>query len=98
MCDDTNGFKKAMEFSYFKFKRVNSLDNTLYEMKEKTLLNMKHDMGKIVQGMHNNTQGIMHVNTLAQGLLETVKRMPGYEEAIAKLLEEQQKQPDANVE
>jgi hypothetical protein len=48
--------------------------------------------------MHNNTQGIMHVNTLAQGLLETVKRMPGYEEAIAKLLEEQQKQPDANVE
>ena len=98
MCDDTNGLKKAMESGYFKFKWVNSLDNTLYEMKEKTLLNMKHDMGKIVQGMHNNTQGIMHVNTLAQGLLETVKRMPGYEEAIAKLLEEQQKQPDANVE
>jgi hypothetical protein len=98
MCNDTDGFEKAMESSYFKFKRVNSLDNTFYEMKEKTLINMKHDMGKIVQGMHNNTQGIMHVNTLAQGLLETVKRMPGYEEAIAKLLEEQQKQPDANVE
>ena len=98
MCNDTNSFKKAMESGYFKFERVDSLDNTLYEMKEKTLINMKHDMGKIVQGMHNNTQGIMHVNTLAQGLLETVKRMPGYEEAIAKLLEEQQKQPDANVE
>ena len=98
MCNDTDSFKKTMESSYFKFKWVDSLDNTLYEMKEKTLINMKHDMGKIVQGMHNNTQGIMHVNTLAQGLLETVKRMPGYEEAIAKLLEEQQKQPDANVE
>jgi len=67
-------------------------------MKEKTLLNMKHDMGKIVQGMRNNTQGIVHVNTLAQGLLETIKRMPGYEEAIAKLLEEQKNKPEANVE
>ena len=59
---------------------------------------MKHDMGKIVQGMHNNTQGIVHVNTLAQGLLETIKRMPGYEEAITKLLEDQQNKPEANVE
>ena len=59
---------------------------------------MKHDMGKIVQGMHNNTQGIVHVNTLAQGLLETIKRMPGYEEAIAKLLEDQKNKPEANVE
>jgi hypothetical protein len=33
-----------------------------------------------------------------QGLLETVKRMPGYEEAIEKLLKEQKEKPETNVE
>jgi len=64
-------------------------------MKESTLMNMKHDMGKIVEGMHNTIRDLRNMSTLLQGLLETVKRMPGYEEAIAKLLEEQKEASDA---
>ena len=67
-------------------------------MKEQTLINMKHDMSKLAQGVHNNIQNLVHINTLTQGLLETVKRMPGYEEAIEKLLEEQKEKPETNVE
>tara|TARA_B110000208_G_scaffold407_1_gene494 strand:+ start:229 stop:444 length:216 start_codon:yes stop_codon:yes gene_type:complete len=67
-------------------------------MKEQTLMNMKHDMGKIAEALHNNIQNIVHINTLTQGLLETIKLMPGYKEAIDKLLENQAKQPDVDVE
>jgi len=64
-------------------------------MKEATILNMKHDLGKVVQGVHNNMQGVVHLNTLTQGLLETVKRMPGYKEAIEEMLADQKKASDA---
>ena len=67
-------------------------------MKEQTLINMKHDMGKLAQGVHNNIQNLVHINTLLQGLLETIKIMPGYEEAIKKLIEEQAKQSAVDVE
>jgi hypothetical protein len=67
-------------------------------MKEQTLINMKHDMSKLAQGVHNNIQNLVHINTLLQGLLETIKIMPGYEEAIKKLIEEQAKQPAVDVE
>jgi len=66
------------------------------KMKEQTLINMKHDMSKLAQGVHNNIQNLVHINTMVQGLLETVKRMPGYEKAIKELLEEQK--PETNVE
>jgi GTP cyclohydrolase I len=55
-------------------------------MKESTLVNMKHDMGKLAEAMHNTIRDLVGINTLVQGLLETVKRMPGYEEAIAEIL------------
>ena len=67
-------------------------------MKEQTLMNMKHDLGKIAEALHNNIQNIVHINTLTQGLLETIKLMPGYKEAIDKLLENQAKQPAVDVE
>ena len=67
-------------------------------MKEQTLMNMKHDMGKIAEALHNNIQNIVHINTLTQGLLETIKLMPGYKKAIDKLLENQAKQPAVDVE
>ena len=67
-------------------------------MKEQTLMNMKHDMGKIAEALHNNVQAIVHINTLTQGLLETIKLMPGYKEAIDKLLGNQAKQPAVDVE
>ena len=52
---------------------------------------MKHDMGKLAEGLHNTMKGMNHVHTLTQGLLETVKRMPGYDKAIKDLLEDQAK-------
>jgi|TARA_R110000782_G_scaffold1406_4_gene5474 hypothetical protein len=60
-------------------------------MKETTLLNMKHDMGKLAEGLHNTMNGMNHVHTLTQGLLETVRRMPGYETAIEELLKDEKK-------
>ena len=56
-------------------------------MKEKTLLNMKHDMGKLAEAMHNTIRDLVGLNTLTQGLLQTVQLMPGYEEAIKGLQE-----------
>jgi len=61
-------------------------------MKEQTLVNMKHDMGKLAEAMHNTIRDLVGLNTLAQGLLQTIKRMPGYEEAIEQLLESQREE------
>jgi len=54
-------------------------------MKEQTLINMKHDMGKLAEAMHNTIRDLVGLNTLTQGLLQTVKLMPGYEDAIREL-------------
>jgi hypothetical protein len=56
-------------------------------MKEKTLLNMKHDMGKLAEAMHNTIRDLVGLNTLTQGLLQTVQLMPGYADAIKGLQE-----------
>ena len=56
-------------------------------MKEQTLLNMKHDMGKLAEAMHNTIRDLVGLNTLTQGLLQTIQLMPGYEEAIKDLQE-----------
>jgi hypothetical protein len=56
-------------------------------MKEQTLLNMKHDMGKLAEAMHNTIRDLVGLNTLTQGLLQTIQLMPGYEEAIKSLQE-----------
>tara|TARA_R110000822_G_scaffold41553_6_gene113088 strand:+ start:202 stop:420 length:219 start_codon:yes stop_codon:yes gene_type:complete len=63
-------------------------------MKEKTLVNMKHDMGKLAEGLHNTIAGMNHIHVMTQGLLETIKRMPGYDEAIKGLLEEEAKRTE----
>ena len=54
-------------------------------MKEQTLLNMKHDMGKLAEAMHNTIRDLVGLNTLTQGLLQTVQLMPGYADAIREL-------------
>jgi|TARA_B110000908_G_scaffold61442_1_gene74607 hypothetical protein len=56
-------------------------------MKEQTILNMKHDMGKLAEAMHNTIRDLVGLNTLTQGLLQTIQLMPGYEEAIKALQE-----------
>ena len=68
-------------------------------MKESTLVNMKHDMGKLAEAMHNTIRDLVGINTLVQGLLETVKRMPGYEEAIADILANyKEAEPESKLE
>ena len=58
-------------------------------MKEAILLNMKHDMGKLAEATHNTIRDIVNMNTMLQGILKTVQKMPGYKEAIDQLLAEQ---------
>jgi len=54
-------------------------------MKEQTLISMKHDMGKLAEAMHNTIRDLVGLNTLTQGLLQTVQLMPGYADAIHEL-------------
>jgi hypothetical protein len=61
-------------------------------MKESTLVNMKHDIGSVLGGLQNTIKELVRINTLQQGMLETIKRMPGYQEAIDKLLDEQREE------
>ena len=56
-------------------------------MKENTLLEMKNKIeaqSRVIQALINE---ITHMRELSVGTLETIKLMPGYEEAIADLKE-----------
>ena len=56
-------------------------------MKESTLIEMKNkieSIGRILQHLINENN---HLRELSVGTLETLKLMPGYEEAIEKLKE-----------
>ena len=60
-------------------------------MKESKLIEMKNRLemlGGITQQM---IQELNHLKDLAVGTLETVKRLPGYEDAIKQLVEENTK-------
>lgn len=43
---------------------------------------MKHDMGKLAQGLHNCMQDMEVIRQVCSGMLQTIKKMPGYQEAI----------------
>jgi hypothetical protein len=67
-------------------------------MKEQTLLEMKNKvetLGSLVQQIINE---LGNLKNLSVGTLETLKKIPGYEEAISKLVEEQKEKEAANVE
>lgn len=63
-------------------------------MKEKTLINMKHDMGKLATGIHNCIKDLEVMRQVMAGLLQTIKNMPGYEEAIQKLKDADEKRKE----
>ena len=67
-------------------------------MKESTLLDMKkkiESIGRILQHLINETT---HLRELGVGTLETIKLMPGYEEALGKLKEQiKQNEKDGTV-
>jgi hypothetical protein len=56
-------------------------------MKETTLLNMKHDLNQVINAMQNVMNDLVMLRTISMGTLETIKLMPGYDEAIATLNE-----------
>jgi hypothetical protein len=67
-------------------------------MKEQTLIEMKNKvetLGSLVQQIINE---LGNLKNLSVGTLETLKKIPGYEEAISKLVEEQKEKEAANVE
>ena len=67
-------------------------------MKEQTLIEMKNKvetLGGLVQQIINE---LGNLKNLSVGTLETLKKIPGYEEAINELVEEQKQKEDANVE
>ena len=61
-------------------------------MKESTLIEMKNKLDaqtRVIQQIINET---MHLRELGVGTLETVKLMPGYEDAIKGLQEKMEKE------
>jgi len=54
-------------------------------MKENTLLEMKNKIDAMTRVMQQVINEISHLRELGVGTLETVKLMPGYEDAINKL-------------
>lgn len=54
-------------------------------MKEQTLVEMKNKIEALVRVLQQIIQEQQHLTTLAAGTLETVKLMPGYDDAIQAL-------------
>ncbi len=54
-------------------------------MKEQTLLEMKNKIESLTRLMQHVLQELTHLRELGVGSLETLKLMPGYEDAIEKL-------------
>jgi peptidyl-tRNA hydrolase len=67
-------------------------------MKEQTLVEMKNKVEALVRVLQQIMHEQQHLTTLASGTFETIKLMPGYDEAIKKMteraMEEKEKQLD----
>ena len=63
-------------------------------MKEQTLVEMKNKVDAIIRVLQQVMDEQQHLTTLAAGTLETVKLMPGYEEAIKTLTEKAKEKLD----
>jgi peptidyl-tRNA hydrolase len=68
-------------------------------MKEQTLIEMKNKLDAIVRVLQTVMDDQQHLTSLSVGTLETVKLMPGYDEAIKQITEKvTTKEKDTNVE
>jgi hypothetical protein len=56
-------------------------------MKEQSLIEMKNKLEALVRVLQQVINEQQHLTTLAAGLLETVKLMPGYNDAIKTMTE-----------
>lgn len=64
-------------------------------MKEAKLIEMVNKINKLEETMGLVITDLRNMNSLAVGTLETIKRMPDYEEALDKLKEEAAKVEEA---
>jgi hypothetical protein len=60
-------------------------------MKEQTLIEMKNKVDALIRVLQQVMEEQQHLTVLAAGTLETVKLMPGYDDAI-KVMTERAKQ------
>ena len=64
-------------------------------MKEAKLIEMANKINKLEETMGLVITDLRNINSLAVGTLETIKRMPDYEEALDKLKKEAAKVEEA---
>ena len=67
-------------------------------MKEQTLVEMKNKVEALVRVLQQIINEQQHLTTLAAGTLETVKLMPGYDEAIKTLTDKARLKHQKNEE
>jgi hypothetical protein len=71
-------------------------------MKEQTLVEMKNKVDALIRVLQQVMNEQQHLTTLAAGTLETVKLMPGYDDAIKAMTdrakEELQKSEEPTLE
>jgi hypothetical protein len=64
-------------------------------MKEQSLIEMKNKLEALVRVLQQVINEQQHLTTLAAGLLETVKLMPGYDDAIKAMTEKAKEEFEA---
>ena len=63
-------------------------------MKEKTLIEMKNKIGSLTNVIQHLLTEVTHLRELGVGTLETLKLMPGYEDALEQLKQNMLKQQE----
>ena len=62
-------------------------------MKEQTLVEMKNKVDALIRVLQQVMNEQQHLTTLAAGTLETVKLMPGYDDAIKAMTDSAKTEP-----
>jgi hypothetical protein len=62
-------------------------------MKEQTLIEMKNKVDALIRVLQQVMNEQQHLTTLAAGTLETVKLMPGYDDAIKSMTDRAKSEP-----
>jgi|TARA_Y100000033_G_scaffold11867_1_gene11040 hypothetical protein len=64
-------------------------------MKEETLIQIKNKVERLEQTMQQVIQELYNLKNLSVGTLETIKRMPDYDEALDTLKKDSEKEKEA---
>jgi hypothetical protein len=67
-------------------------------MKEQSLIEMKNKVEALIRVLQQVMNEQQHLTTLAAGTLETLKLMPGYEDAIKAMTEKAKEEIEAKQE